>query len=173
MKKIILLGIVAVIGSTFMLSCRNKVLQKNDDRIRYVLFIHVGAETAPALPLLIYTNENDSTYLRCFSMKEEGLKFMPYYYPIGESLIGKYLIKDMKKYHVADSVFNHISDFIINNPQADSFKELYAEGNFLVFFRDDTDSLTFPLDGEHYIQFFDRIREFIPEFDKSMPQRRK
>lgn len=163
MKKILLLCLAAIVGSSFLPGCRNKTQPKEADKTRFALFIHASSETKPSLPLLIYTNENDTTYLQYCRMEHSDafIKF-----PIGE-----YKIEHMKKFHVSDSLFDHISDFIIKNDTKTVWlKDNFVDGNYWVFFQDDTVSLIFALDGGYMTgnvnEFFDGIREFIPEFDE-------
>ena len=167
--------IIAVAVSAYVLCYQQKRIQQQNnieimsDRIRFVLFVHAGDETKPSFPSLIYTNKNDTTYLKYCRMDARETIYVCGF-PLSDEII-----KRMKKYHVSDSVFDLVSNYVIkNDTQTMEFAIFDASGNYWVFFQDGQDSTIFTLDGydginklpSKSILFFEDISKFVPEFDK-------
>ena len=158
MKKILKYYIIVIIGCVFFQNCKQM-----PDRTRFVLFVFCGNQTAPVYPVYIYTNEKDTTYLKYCKMESRGTIY------IGGFPLSDIHMKGMKKYHVNDSVFDLVSEYIIkNDTKAKGFKELGASGNYWVFFQDGKDSTIFALEGEYgaceSCVFFEDLRKIVPEF---------
>ena len=179
---ILLFGIIAIAVCVCVLSYQQKRIQQRNDietisnRIRFVLFVHAGDETKPSSPFLIYTNKNDTTYLKYCRMDARETIYVCRF-PLSDEII-----QGMKKYHVSDSVFDSVSNYVAkNNTQMMEFAKFGANGNYWVFFQDEQDSAIFTLDGSDWIldgsdwieklpsksrPFFEDLRKFVPEFDK-------
>ena len=170
MKKALRFSTILVIGCIIFFGCKQQQDKKTEvasNKVRYALFVHAGDESKPIYPLLIYTNEHDTSYYKYCKMDARGTIYK-YGFPLTETLI-----EDMKKYYVTDSVFNLVSDYIIkNDPKKDDFNDISASGSYWVFFQDDQDSTIFTLDGGYgtceSCPFFQDLRKFVPEFDGSI-----
>lgn len=167
MKKI-LCCVIAAMTIVLFSNCeqvgRNTKTASN--QTRFVLFIYFGDQTAPAFPFLIYTNENDTTYLKYCKMESR--------YTVYDTTLPlpDYVIDRIKKYHVNDSVFDLVSKYVIeHDTKASTFTEAGFAGNYWVFFQDGNDSTEFALGGTtggacQVCDFFKDIQQFVPEFDE-------
>ena len=167
MKNITYILVLTLLG-VILFSCGSN--NKQNDVIishtRFVLFVHMGDESAPSWPLLITTNPEDTTFYKYCKM-ERGPIF-EYGFPLSETMIER-----TKRYKVNDSIFDLVGSYIIEeDTKSMNFNDGAANGNYLVFYQDDKDSIIFTVDGldskyrtcESCV-FFEGIQKFVPDFD--------
>jgi hypothetical protein len=152
---------------TIFLACSRQANKIEEQPIpRYALFVHAGDETAPSWPLIIYTNENDTSFHQYFRIPkyEQVTQY-------GFSLTDEKLAR-IKKYHVNDSIFNLVQDYLLKE---NTFKTNLMRGSYIddywVFLNTGDNSTIYyltELNAEdcHYCKMNREIKNIIPDFGK-------
>lgn len=144
----------------FFFGCSTHNTEKIDPCLSgYILFVYMGEQNKPIYPVLIRTDEKDSTYLQYIGSSQEKLEKNGFI--IAELSYGK----SFDNIIIDEKVFLTIKNYItINNTKID--KDIWNSDNntIKIILSDKCDSLTYIVDKSN-INYFTHLIDSVKIFD--------